>query len=155
MIVIGYQGIGKTTLCNDKDANVLKCVDLESSSFFNDDGIRPDDWYVYYCNIAENLSKQNCLVFVSSHKVVRDRLFPSLELKDKWIEKLRLRYENTLTEKDFKALVNAEEKYEENIKELKNCGLHCIEINDIDYKLKELVIDYEIELMTNYLKETI
>ena len=69
MIIIGYQGIGKSTLANCN----LNYVDLESSNFYID-GKRADDWYKPYCKIAEHLSQQGYYVFVSSHKVVRDEL---------------------------------------------------------------------------------
>ena len=66
MIVIGYQGIGKSTLAN-KD---LRFIDLESGNFWVD-GKRADDWYKPYCQIAEHLSRQGYIVFTSSHEVVR------------------------------------------------------------------------------------
>ena len=91
MIIIGYPGIGKSTLAGQNNY-----IDLESSNFWNK-GKRPDDWYIYYCNIALDLSRQGYVVFVSSHEAVRNRLkyaitderiiciYPSLELKDEWI----------------------------------------------------------------------
>lgn len=71
MIITGYQGIGKSTLAR-KENNV---IDLESASFWNYENgnkTRPDDWYVYYCQVAEHLSKQGYIVFVSCHQQVRD-----------------------------------------------------------------------------------
>lgn len=144
MIIIGYQGIGKSTLAG-KD----KYIDLESGNFWHN-GIRPDNWYVFYCQIAEHLSQQGYNVFVSSHEVVRNRLrkysneqlcvvFPSVELKDKWIDKLKKRFESTKLEKDYKAWMNAEDRYAENINELKNSGISYIEIKDINYSLKDIL----------------
>ena len=144
MIIIGYQGIGKSTLAG-KD----KYIDLESGNFWHN-GIRPDNWYVFYCKIAEHLSQQGYNVFVSSHEVVRNRLrkysneqlcvvFPSVELKDKWIDKLKKRFESTKLEKDYKAWMNAEDRYTENINELKNSGISYIEIKDINYSLKDIL----------------
>ena len=162
MIFISYQGIGKSTLCNNQSIS-FKFIDLESSSFFNDEGVRPDDWYIYYCNIAERLSAQHCTVFVSSHKVVRDRLkkskervcviCPSIKLKDQWIERLENRYNSTKLEKDYKAWQNAVDRYTENIEELKNSGIPVIEIDDMKYDLKQLVIKYEIELLAHKITE--
>ena len=43
MIVIGYQGIGKSTYSN-KD---ITCIDLESGNLWVD-GVRLDDWYKVY-----------------------------------------------------------------------------------------------------------
>ena len=148
MIVIGYQGIGKSSLA----ATNLKYIDLESSCFYYN-GVRPDDWYKYYCNIAYHLSLQGYSVFVSSHEVVRNELkwymdkglekvvcvYPSLSLKDDWIRKLANRYNNCSTEKNFKAWMNAVDRYEDNVTEIKNCGIPGIEILSMDYVLEDLV----------------
>ena len=66
MIITGYQGIGKSTLAR-KDKNI---IDLESSSFWKYDKscnskTRCEDWYVYYCQVAMDLSRQGYTVFVS------------------------------------------------------------------------------------------
>ena len=66
MIVIGYQGIGKSSLAGKNN-----CIDLESGNFWVD-GKRSDDWYKIYCNIALHLHRQGFTVFTSSHQVVRD-----------------------------------------------------------------------------------
>ena len=146
MIIIGYQGIGKSTLAS-KDNNF---IDLESSNFFHN-GIRPDNWYVYYCNIAAHLSKQGFNVFVSSHEVVRNRLrkdfkdtpticvYPCLRLKNEWIKKLEDRYMNHKSEKNYKAWMNAVDRYAENINELKDSGFPVIEITSMIYDLDELI----------------
>lgn len=149
MIIIGYQGIGKSTL-----AGKNKCIDLESGNFWFYDletyqKVRHNDWYVPYCNIANHLSEQGYTVFTSSHEVVREELkkskekiyvvFPSIKLKDKWIKKLEDRYNQTGLDKDCKALMNAKDRYEENISELRKCGLSVFEILDMDYNLDEIV----------------
>lgn len=124
-IIVGYQGIGKSTLA--KNGNGY--IDLESGNFWVG-GKRIDDWYIPYCKIAVHLAEQGYRVFVSSHAVVREHLaslpktvplfacFPSYSLKNTWITKLQVRYETTQLEKDYKAWKNAEERYDENIKEL-------------------------------------
>lgn len=143
MIIVGYQGIGKSTL-----AGTNNCIDLESGNFWVD-GKRADDWYKSYCQIANHLSEQGYTVFTSSHEVVRKELekskekvyliFPSIELKDEWIDKLRNRYNTTGLEKDFKALANAEDRYEENIKELERSNLMIYEIIGMDYNLSNII----------------
>ena len=143
MIIAGYQGIGKSTYA----AKYPKCIDLESSSFFID-GVRPKDWHVLYCNVAMNLSQQGYFVFISSHKVVRDYLaenareedliliFPSVSLKDQWLQKLKARYDETGAAKDYRAWKNAEECYECSIKELRDQrGFACLALTDINYNL--------------------
>ena len=148
MIVIGYQGIGKSTLSYKNN----KFIDLESSNFFINDK-RNKDWYKIYSQIADSLSKQGFIVFVSSHKKVRNELyensdeqilkvFPSLELKEKWIEKLKNRYLSTFSLKDFKAYKNAS-YHDENINELlyeeSNSNVSNVVINNMDYNLSDLI----------------
>ena len=145
MIIIGYQGIGKSTV-----AGRNSIIDLESSNFY-DGGKRPDNWAVYYANIAKALSKQGYIVFISSHKEVRDQLkdcgesiyviYPTLDLKNYWIEKLRVRFEFTKLEKDYRAWQNADQNYIENIRDLMNSGYRYFAIEDIGYRLADIV-DY-------------
>ena len=102
-----------------------------------------------YCNVAEDLSRQGYVVFVSSHQPVRERLLkseeyvvvcvPSLILKDEWIKKLKERYENSLLEKDYKAYINAADRFAENVTEIMNSGFDVILITDADYNLQNLI----------------
>ena len=144
MIIIGYQGIGKSTLAKDS----WKYIDLESGNFWIN-GERDEQWYKPYCNIANHLSAQGYTVFTSSHKEVREELknsneivkiaFPSLELKTDWLIRLTNRYNESMLEKDYKALINASLHYEDNIKDLMNEPFDKIIINNIDYNLRELI----------------
>ena len=153
MIVIGYQGIGKSTLAGRNN----RFIDLESGNFWVD-GKRADDWYKPYCNIAEHLSQQGYIVFTSSHEVVRKQLensdevvavvCPSVELKNEWILKLEKRYKESGLEKDYKALMNAKDRYEENIKELSESNhRYCkVAITKMDYDLEASLIHLKNEL---------
>lgn len=141
MIIIGYQGIGKSSVSGAYN----NCIDLESSNFWHECR-RPDDWYIYYCKIAVDLSKQGFTVFTSSHEVVRNYLlkftdvtpivcvFPSASLKDVWIERLRERYEKDTSMKNRKALENAMYRYEESINDMTLCGHLYYEIDDTDFE---------------------
>lgn len=145
-VVVGYQGIGKSTLAFHNN----RVIDLESSNFFVD-GERPANWYIIYCKIARALCKQGYIVCVSSHKEVREELakkpavnqvviFPALQLKDNWIKKLRNRYEQCDSSKNFKALRNAEQNYDQNIMDLmKQDGFEHIAIQDMNYDLANLL----------------
>lgn len=161
MIVIGYQGIGKSTLA----ARNLKYIDLESSNFWFDDPetkqrVRHSNWYEMYCNVAEDLSKQGYFVFVSSHQPVRERLLkskeyviacvPALELKDQWIEKLHMRYETSGLEKDYKAYMNAADRFTENITEIMDSGFELLEIKYTTYDLKKLIEDKVRDVLLGY-----
>jgi hypothetical protein len=145
MIVIGYQGIGKSTIAGKNGY-----IDLESGNFWVD-GKRDHEWYKPYCQIAVHLHRQGYIVFTSSHEVVRNYLkeietkedwdatfvcHPDPDLKDAWIYKLQDRYEHTGLEKDFKAWKNAEERFEENIRELETSGFKRIPLETMQYDLE-------------------
>lgn len=148
MIVIGYQGIGKSSLAG-RDR---KYIDLESSNFWVD-GKRAEDWYKPYCNIAEHLSKQGYIVFTSSHEVVRNQLahstepvvvvYPAPELKNMWIDKLENRYRESRSEKDYKALMNAKDRYLDNIHELATSPIPFkLVLKDFNYDLEASLIHF-------------
>ena len=144
MIVIGYQGIGKSTLARTQKG----FIDLESSNFAYN-GKKPGDWHIYYCQTAEHLSQQGYVVMVSSHEPVRKwfrksderaiAICPDKTLKAEWICRLETRYCKTLTNKDFRALENAKYRYDENIDEIEKCGIPVFKIYDTDYDLSELI----------------
>ena len=148
MIVIGYQGIGKSTLAGRE----RRYIDLESGNFWVD-GKRADDWYKPYCKIAEHLSQQGYIIFTSSHEVVREQLknsvetvvvvYPAIELKDQWIERLWNRYQESGLDKDYKAYANAKARYAENIQELENSDIkYHIVLRSMDYDLDDILYDF-------------
>ena len=149
MIIIGYQGIGKSTLAGNDN-----CIDLESGNFWFYDKetkqkCRHSNWYIPYCQIANHLSEQGFTVFVSSHEVVRRELekskervvavVPAVELRDVWLKKLEDRYSSTKLEKDYKALMNAVYRYEDNIYEIMDSVGEVYYIRSMDYCLKDIV----------------
>lgn len=146
MIIIGYQGIGKSTIAGKNN-----CIDLESGSFWIN-GKRDPEWYKPYCQIAVHLHRQGYVVFTSSHEVVRNYLkdietqedwnstfvcYPDRYLKNAWIHKLQDRYEHTGLEKDFKAWKNAEDRFDDNIRELERCGFKRLPLDVMMYDLAE------------------
>lgn len=156
MIITGYQGIGKSTLAR-KENNI---IDLESASFWNYENgnkTRPDDWYVYYCQVAEHLSKQGYTVFVSCHAEVRKYLalhttekfcaiFPDPKIKEDWLKRLEDRYNNSKSDKDLRAWEHAKNSFDNDIQTLINeCWYgneyynNAVFIDDINYDLQELV----------------
>lgn len=148
-IIVGYPGVGKSTMSRLSD-NV---VDLESSDWFIG-ARRADDWEVTYCNVAMNLAKQGNVVFTSSHDGIRNRLmvmtrgsdvkllycYPAPVLQADWILKLKCRFENTQSEKDRKAYLNAKECYEGSIRKMINEGVDSILITCMDYDLEDMVL---------------
>lgn len=155
MIIIGFPGIGKSTLaCNN-----YEFVDLESSYFKTPD-VRNEDWVIEYCKLAEFLSKNGSIVFVSSHKVVRDYIakvhtdelvacvFPSERIREQWIKKLEDRYMNSGLDKDYRAFIRARDYYDDDIREL-------YADDGISYKWIITNINYSLEEEINKLIDCI
>lgn len=143
MILIGYQGVGKTTMCKKHKS----CIDLDSSLFKFDSLLRRDPrWYVTYCRYAVELANQGYIVCVSSHKPVRNYLnemrtanemvevspknnrpnnyplvgicTPSGNLQKVWIKKLKKRFKHDPSYKNYKAYLDAYNFYEPKTDEL-------------------------------------
>lgn len=157
-IVVGYQGIGKSTLARSGKG---RYIDLESSIFSVRDGMRDsyvkiNGWEKIYCKIAEHLAEQGYTVFVSSHAEVRKILkeskckvvavVPHPDLDKFWIEKLKKRYFDTELEKDRRAWLNAKDRYRENIMEIMNdfynegdTAQRVFVIDNMNYRLEDYV----------------
>lgn len=148
LIVIGYQGIGKSS-CAGKD----NCIDLESGCFWIG-GERDEYWYIPYCQIAMDLANQGYTVFTSSHKCVYEFfkfvpflpnvgkaviICPRMEFRNEWIDRLQKRFDKTGLYKDYKALMNAKERFNENIQELMRNGLPVYQPAAMDYDLMDYV----------------
>ena len=126
MIIIGYPGVGKTSLAGRYN----QYIDLESSHFNDSFGEKRPGWFITYCRIAEDLSKQGYRVFVSCHNGVQEYfskseeyvmiVYPSLKLKDVWVKKIRERFEREPSLKNAKALQTVDEYYDTHIKSLMN-----------------------------------
>lgn len=146
MIIIGYPGIGKSTL-SGRDH---KYIDLESSNF-KINGERSDNWYKVYCKVAEDLSRQGYIVFVSCHSVVKEALrgsgedvavaFPVGALEKEWIAKLRDRYEQTNSFKDKMAYERARDHFYEDVVSLLNYPTrHHVWLTSMNYDLELEII---------------
>ena len=157
MIIIGFPGIGKSTLASNND----KFVDLESS-YFKPVNNRTDDWVVDYCKLAEVLSRNGHIVFVSSHKAVRDYIakmrtdelvtcvFPSERIREQWVKKLEDRYMNSGLDKDYRAFIRTRDHYDDYVRELYSDGIpYKWVITNINYNLEE-----EIEKLFDCIRYT-
>ena len=155
MLIIGYQGIGKSTTVKTTPG---KYIDLESTCFYAENGTRPDDWYVYYCNTALDLSKQGYDVFVSSHNCVQEYLskhikndyliaiVPSIDLKEQWIERLYNRYLFNSSDKNYRAWKNAEDCYIKNITSIYNNKFlfnDIITLDSLEYNLDGIIFSWK------------
>lgn len=149
MIIIGYQGIGKSTLAGKHNS-----IDLESGNFWVD-GKRDPLWYKAYCNIALHLHRQGFVVMTSSHEIVREYFkqimtqedrratfvcCPDVWLKNAWLNKLEERYRTTQLDKDFKAWKNAEDRFVDNINELMTSGFKTIVLETMSYDLAHEIV---------------
>jgi hypothetical protein len=144
MIIVGYPCIGKSTYANSHGYGVgYSVIDLESSNFIKD-----GSWIESYCNVAVDLSKHGYDVFVSSHDAVRKQLlksgyefifaiYPSLEIKDEWIERLHSRYLNTKLEKDYRAWQRAVSYYDEDVTAFKEDAKHFHEFYEIGHESED------------------
>lgn len=151
LIVIGYPGIGKSTLSGWEN-----CIDLQSEVCKETYKIRGIEkhWARLYYSLADLLAASGYTVFVSSHMEVVDMFTryrdmdrgwkavifcPSRMMRDKWIERLKDRYEKTKLPKDERALKRALNYYDEDIYMLANCGLPVYRPEYIDYDLKNYI----------------
>ena len=151
LIIIGYPGIGKSSLGTMDSAN-QNIIDFESS-LFKIDGDRTDNWNVIYCRQAVSLAKQGFIVCISSHKCVREELArydqddfvivaitPSPKLKEEWIARLRDRYLQDPSEKNIAALTNAEGHYDEYIKDIaSDPNFSHIYLESTNYHLRSII----------------
>lgn len=163
MIIVGFPGIGKTSVCqNSYQGNGF--IDLDSSSFdlTKPDGIR------CYVNIAETLSDQGYHVFISSHEAVRRRLkeiylnkkndpryripmivglvYPVLDLKNIWCRKLSERVLNDPSDKNVRAFIKCVREYDNMITGLERESEPFMKmpIKSIDYELLEHLEKFDI-----------
>lgn len=147
MIIIGYPGIGKSTLAG----RYKEYIDLESSNWNSPDNTKPDNWWWSYGKVAEDLSRQGYRVFVSCHPQVQKYFeesneyvmvcYPSLHMKDDWTLKLAHRYEQDRSMKNLAALNNVDLFYDKQIKALdESVFKHKCVLKDMNYTL-----DTEIE----------
>lgn len=147
MIIIGYPGIGKSTLAG----RYKEYIDLESSNWNNPDNTKLDNWWWSYGKVAEDLSRQGYRVFVSCHPQVQKYFeesneyvmicYPSLHMKDDWTLKLAQRYEQDRSTKNLAALNNVDLFYDKQIRALdESLFKHKCVLKDMNY-----ILDNEID----------
>lgn len=156
MIIFGYQGIGKSTLANSPSGESY--IDLESSMFRTPmHPERSEDWFQAYGNIVCDLDKQGKFVFSACHQQIRDYIasekdlngviavicYPSIELREEWLHRLRQRWIDTQLPKDKAALDYAEASYSSSIKALdKDTDYDHLILTKMNYNLHDILIGY-------------
>ena len=146
MIIVGYPGIGKTTISGRKTG----CIDLESSLFHSQE---LEDWFDTYCELAFKLSKDGFIVMVSSHEDVVKQLkkyyadyteiyviCPHPNIKYQWIYRLLKRYEKMPSDKNFRAFQRAKKHFDEDIHDLIWSGLDGGTVTSTDYDLMNVIV---------------
>lgn len=164
MIIIGYPGIGKSSVAGIENG----IIDLESHLFHKSsntiNGSDDYNWAKRYCDVACDLSNQGFTVCVSSHEEVRNYLeahpqrylghaaivYPcgAEEMKYSWIYRLEERYYLTrredatphwTVEKNYCAWQHAKECYDLDILLMKGSSLFKYEITELPYDLKDVI----------------
>lgn len=141
MVLLGYPGIGKTTL-----AKKGLIVDLDSSRFFGE-----INWVEKYCAFIKAFNGEGFNVFASCHKKVREELarlgidyiviIPSMALRDEWVGKLARRYFASEEDADFRAWHRAMIDFEADIEDLMEEDKKLV-IEAMDYDLEEMLKCY-------------
>ena len=170
MIVIGFPGIGKTSISFGKN----NFVDLESSCFNIVDPVtnkktKPENWEKLYVSVAYDLAKQGKYVCVSNHSLVINEIldrkqkdsrldeypivfvYPKKNLKDRWIERLTERYDSSvqidkdIADKDKAALDAVAANYDEWIDALERIDPNNVTAygNNV-YKIPIIGVDYDL-----------
>jgi broad-specificity NMP kinase len=167
MIVIGYPGVGKTTLCGRKKGT----IDLESIFFHG--SAKEKNWEQLYCEVALDLSRQGYIVFVSSHHEVCEKIIclrnPDIDevvavypesnerMKTQWIQRLRNRVDMdqqisygkgsnigaALDEKDKHALKRAEDHYFVDTSAMSKLPFCRIELSTMQYDLLKEIAEVQ------------
>ena len=142
MIICGYAGVGKTTLCKQ----YKKYIDLDSNTFQKD-----SNWVETYCETVIKLVNDGYDVFVSCHKAVRNyfdtkeieyiTISPTLELEKQWLEKLKKRYFDDTSDANYRAVDRIIHHYTEDITDLLKAR-NVIVIDNVKYELKTLLNEY-------------
>ena len=166
MIICGYPGIGKSSIAKLNPT----FIDLESSNFYMNNvpydyssdqkeapnwDSKPDNWYVYYTNIAIDLSNKDYTVFISCHPEVRRQLeyrldeigsgnvlviIPSADIEKEWHDRLEDRYLLTHSPKDLRAL-NHVSNLANVVEDVRNSTLPAVLIRDIkNYDLRKVLL---------------
>lgn len=162
MIIIGYPGVGKTTLCGAEK----RAIDLESMFFHGSE--KEKNWENLYCELAIDLSRQGYIVFVSSHDEVCEKIkclynpnvdkvvavYPrsNEKMKTQWIQRLQNRinaYRDSyrrgsnmsfmIFEKNRRALKRAEDHYFSDTNTMSKLPFCRIELATMQYDLLKAI----------------
>lgn len=142
MIILGYPGIGKTTISRDD----YRFIDLDSGIVSMN-----KNWAMPYCQIALALSKQGYFVFTSTHEKIRDRIegmardvcvcYPNRSLKDDWTAALYRRYDDMRNKPTHDAWKRAKDHFDEDISAMESMRCDKIAIPYSGFNVKKAVVE--------------
>lgn len=142
MIIAGYIGIGKSTLCK----KYKKYIDL--SNLISSD----ENCVQQFCENVITLHEQGYTVFTTTNKLVRNYfkkhnvnytvICPDPALEIDWFKKLKARYFNDTTDKNYQAVENVKNNFQKDIKDLL-CEVHVEVIANVDYELQSIITRIE------------
>ena len=145
MIIIGYPGVGKTTLCGIEN----RIIDLESSFFHG--SVKEKNWEERYCETALDLSRQGFTVCISSHMEVCLKIkelynpytdsvvviypSPTNKMKKLWIDKLAKRMTDSQSYTDETQI--SKRIYDKNKRSLERAKMHYLDdtkaLSELDF----------------------
>lgn len=162
MIVCSYPGIGASTLCKKHPT----CIKLMPSAMFIDDGtftfgIDQYDWVPPYVSIIMELNRQDYTIFAGAElEVVKEiasrtkdaiLVHPSIEMKDKWQNRLEEIYKSIPQPLDVPGisklsawanLRRATVDFTETIKKYSYIKIQRFEIHSMEYNLEDIVLKH-------------
>lgn len=162
-VYCGYPCVGKTSIGGSfvrtcKEDHLI--VDMETSLMKSDGFDRPLNWVKIYVNYVEALIDQGVYVFCSTHAKVREELenrgieyvnvFPSLNIQDYWLCKLRDRWKNDPSNKNLLAYERAMSYYEDDIEELDKHKNKLVINVEYPYDLYEALNSYLLRNQPEY-----
>lgn len=178
MIIMGFPGIGKTTLCQKSEQIGHKwhkqLIDLESSVFLHTDKEEiTEEQAKKYVQLALHLSRHGYHVFISTHPIVYETvekliakpyealaIYPDLSLKKEWLQRLEDRYMQTRHSKDLRAWSTMVNIYDDAVSKLNSPDYRfmCRVITSMDYNLATILDDdldcsQHLIVIRNYKKE--
>lgn len=148
MIIIGYPGVGKTTVAKDD----YRFIDLGTpGDMFPSIFLSRETKIIGYCHVALNLSKNGYFVFVSSHSDVSKKIlswdknaivcYPDASIKKEWIAKLYKRYKDMRNKETHNAWRRAKDHFDEDVSEMDRMKGRKLVIRSTDYNLKKMIAD--------------
>ena len=143
MIIIGYPGIGKSTLASNNPE--AYCYLSANDYKIYDNSV----WMDRYCQDAIDEEPYSDVVFVDYYDEVLDRLnetnsrvivvAPALDLRDEWVKKLLRRYQQTFQTTHYYDYSRVEHVYDKDVQYALENAREFYVIRNMKYKLHSIL----------------